>query len=112
MLLGEVYGLKDIPYLGYVTTREVIKPDSNKVQGIMDIGQPATTTEARALKGMVQYYRDMRPRRSHVLDPLTESDIVPKGKKIFWNDALESSFKELNCMVSAETLLSRQRINL
>ena len=37
--------LKDIPYLGYVITREGIKPDPNKVQGIMDIGRPATTTE-------------------------------------------------------------------
>ena len=55
---------------------------------------------------MVQYYRDMWPRMSHVLDPLTEASRVPKGIKIFWNDALESSFKELKCMVSSEILLS------
>ena len=48
----------------------------------------------------------MWPRRSHVLDSLTEAASVPKGRKILWNDALESSFKDLNQMVSAETLLS------
>ena len=32
------FGLKDIPYLGYVITREGIKSDPNKVQGILDIG--------------------------------------------------------------------------
>ena len=48
----------------------------------------------------------MWPRRSHVLDPLTEAARVPKGRKILWNDALEISFKEMKCMVSAETLLS------
>ena len=32
------FRLKDIPYLGYVITREGIKPDPKKVQGIMDIG--------------------------------------------------------------------------
>ena len=32
------FGLKEIPYLGYVITREGVKPDPNKVQGIMDIG--------------------------------------------------------------------------
>ena len=53
------FGLKDIPCLGYVITREGIKPDPKKVQGIMDLGRPSTTTEARALIGMVQYYRDM-----------------------------------------------------
>ena len=40
------FGSKDIPYLGYVITREGIKPDPNKVQGIMYIGRPATITEA------------------------------------------------------------------
>ena len=50
---------------------EGIKLDPKKVQGIVDIGQPATTTEAQALIGMVQYYRDMCTGRSHVLDPLT-----------------------------------------
>ena len=76
------FRLKEIPYLGYVITREGIKPNPRKVQGIMDIGRTHTTTEARALIGMLQYYRDMRPRRSHVLAPLTEADIGPKGRKI------------------------------
>ena len=99
------FELKDIPYLGYIIIREVIKSDPNKVQGIMDLGWPATTTEARALIGMVQYYMEMWPRRSHILAPLTEAASVPKGRQILWNDALESSFKELKRMVSAETLL-------
>ena len=29
------FGLKKIPYLGYIITREGIKPDPKKVQGIM-----------------------------------------------------------------------------
>ena len=48
----------------------------------------------------------MWPRRSHVLAPLKEAASGPKGRKILWNDALESYFKELNHMVSAEILLS------
>ena len=38
------FGLKDIPYLGYVITREGIKPDPKKLQGIMDLGRSTTTT--------------------------------------------------------------------
>ena len=48
------FGLKKIPYLGYVIKMEVIKLALKKVQGIMDTGQPATTTEVRALIGIVQ----------------------------------------------------------
>ena len=55
---------------------------------------------------MVQYYRDTWPRQSHTLAPLTDADSGPEGKKVLWNDALESYFKELKRMVSAETLLS------
>ena len=67
------FGLKEIPYLGYLITREGIIPDPKKLQAIMDIRRPTTTTEERALIGMVQYYRDMWPRRSHISAPLTES---------------------------------------
>ena len=86
-------GLKEIPYLGCVITREGIKPDPKKLQGIMDIGQPSTTNEARYIIGMVQYYRYMWPRKSHILAPLTEADSGPKGRKILWHDALENPFK-------------------
>ena len=86
--------------------KKSIKPDPKNVQGIMDIARPPKTTEAWALIGMVHYYRDMWPRRSHVLAPLTEAYSGPKGRKISWNDALEISFKKLKCMISAETLLS------
>ena len=82
------------------------KHDPNKVQGIMDLGQPTTTTEAQLLIGVVQYYRYIWPSRSHILYPLTEAYSGPKGKKILWKDVLESPFKELKCVVSAETLLS------
>ena len=54
---------------------------------------------------MVQYYIDMWPRQSHILAPLAEVSSGPKGRKILWNDALESYFKELKRVVSYETLM-------
>ena len=38
------FGLNYIPYLGYAITREGIKTDPMKSQGIMDLGQPKITT--------------------------------------------------------------------
>ena len=47
----------------------------------MYLGRPATTTEARALIGIVQYYRDVWTRRDHILAPLTEAASDPKDIK-------------------------------
>ena len=55
---------------------------------------------------MIQDYRDMWTRRSHVLVPLTEAASGPKGRNMLWNDALERYFKELKHMVSTDTLLN------
>ena len=58
-----------------------IKPDLKKVQGILDIGRPATTAETRVLINIINYYRDIWPRRSRILAPMTEADSDPKGRK-------------------------------
>ena len=75
------FGLKEIPYLGYVLTRYYIKPDTEIVQGIMDLGRPATTTESQAIIGMVHYYRDIWPMWSYILSSLTEVASGPKRRK-------------------------------
>ena len=38
------FGLKGVLYLGYVITREGKKRDPKKLQEIMDLGRPTTTT--------------------------------------------------------------------
>ena len=85
-------GLKYIPYLGYVITRGGIKPYPNKVQGIMYLRRTATTAESQALIGMVQYYI-VWSRQSHVLAPLIEAAISPKGRKVLCNYDLEIYLK-------------------
>ena len=53
------FGLKDIPYLGYVIIQGGIKPDPKKAQGIIDTRRPTTITKAQEIIGMVHHYRDM-----------------------------------------------------
>ena len=79
------FGLKNITCLGYIKTGEGIKPDPNKFQAIMDPGRPTTATETQALISMVQYYRDMCPRQSHILAPMTGAAIGSKCKKLEWH---------------------------
>ena len=55
---------------------------------------------------MVEYDREIWPRPSNILYPLTDTAIIPKGRNILWNGALEISLKEIKRMVSDDTLLS------
>lgn len=49
------FGLKEIPYPGCIVSRDGIKPNPKKIQGIMDLDHPKTMTEVKSLVGMVQY---------------------------------------------------------
>ncbi len=61
----------EIEYLGYVLTRDGIKPQSNKVQTILAIKPPTGVRQLRHFLGMVQYYLDLWARWSKMLAPLT-----------------------------------------
>ena len=41
------FGISEVEYQGYLITKEGIKPDPKKVQGIVDMARPTTSTEFR-----------------------------------------------------------------
>ena len=59
-------------YLGLWITRNVIKPINIKVEAINIMAPPTSRKEVRKVIGIINYYRDMWPRRSHTLAPLTK----------------------------------------
>ena len=56
----------EIEYLGYILTRDGIKPQAKKVQAILAFNPPTNVKELRHFLGMVQYYRDMWAKRSEM----------------------------------------------
>ena len=70
------FALHEIEYLGYILTRDGIKPQPEKVSAIMALKEPTSVKELRKFLGMVQYYRDLWEKRSHLIAPLT--DLVRK----------------------------------
>ena len=100
------FGLNEIDYLGYIVTPEGIKPNPKKIKAIQALERPTTVTEVRRLIGLVQYYRDLWPRRSHILQPFTAISSGKKGTKIKWTPELENSLNEIKKMVCKETLLN------
>jgi hypothetical protein len=62
----------EINYLGYILTREGIKPQPKKVQAILVLNLPSSAKELRQFLGMVQYKRDMWAKGGEMLAPLTD----------------------------------------
>jgi hypothetical protein len=61
----------EIEYLGYILTRDGIKPQSKKVQAIYLIQLPNGVKQLSHFLDMVQYYCDLWVRWSNMLAPLT-----------------------------------------
>ncbi len=49
----------EIEYLGYVLTREGIRPQLEKVQAVLALKEPTSVKKLRKFLGMVQYCRDI-----------------------------------------------------
>ena len=94
----------ELDYLGYHITRKGIQPQTKKVEAILRLKAPKTKRQLRHFLGMVNYYRDMWRRRSHLLAPLTA--LLSKGKNLKWTEEHQKAFDEVKRVISRETLLS------
>ena len=66
------FAREGLEYLGYWISRDGIQPLTSKVEAIQRIAPPKTKRELRRFIGIVNYYRDMWTRRSHILAPLAK----------------------------------------
>ncbi len=112
----------EIEYLGYVLTRDSIKPQSNKVQAILTIKPPTGVRQLQHFLGMVQYYRDLWARRSNMLTPLTSlvgecgqtKTTKAKGtKKVpwHWDKVHQRAFNHVKATTAKEVILAYPDFN-
>jgi hypothetical protein len=107
----------EMEYLGYILTRDGIKPQSNKVQAIIAIQPPRNVKQLRHFLGMVQYYRDLWARRSKMLAPLTslvgecgQTKVTrAKGTKRVpwhWDELHQRAFDHVKATITREVVLA------
>jgi hypothetical protein len=105
----------EIEYLGYILTRDGIKPQSNKVKAILAIQPPKNVKELRHFLGMVQYYRDLWARRSKILAPLTslvgecgqtKVSRAKGSKKVpwHWDEVHQRAFDHVKATIAKEVV--------
>ena len=84
---------EELEYLGYQISRKGIQPIAKKVEAILAIDRPKTKKQLRGFIGMVNFYRDMWPKRSELLAPL--SSMTSSNAKFKWTEEHEHAFKEM-----------------
>lgn len=94
----------ELEYLGYWITRDGIQPQTKKVEAVKKILPPTNKKELRRFIGIVNYYRDMWVRRSHILAPLAA--LTSKGAKWKWTEVKQKAFNDMKRVIARDVMLA------
>ena len=106
------FATSELEYLGYKVTRTGLRPIASKVEAIQRLQRPKTLRQLRSFLGMINYYRDMWKRRSHMMAPLSEATKVPKGSRTLkWGPEQDKAFENIKKHITANTMLKFPDLN-
>ena len=97
------FGQTEMEYLGFWVTWTGIRPINKKLEAIVNMKPPKNTKEVHTFIGIVNYYRDMWSKRSHLLNTLTA--LTSHKVKFKWTDLEQKAFDDIKRAVSQDTLL-------
>ena len=103
------FGRTETEYLGFWITRHNVRPQAKKVEAIHNIQIPKTRKQLRRFIGMINYYRDMWPRRSDLLAPLTK--LTSKTVPWKWTAVEQKAFEDMKKVITKETMLTYPDFN-
>lgn len=97
--------VQETDWLGYWLTPTGIKPWKKKIEPILNLEPPTSISELRSFIGMVTFYRDMFPKRSHILAPLT-AQLGHKKRKLDWTPECQKAFEQIKAILAKDAFLA------
>ena len=87
--------IEECTYLGHVIGNGVVKPETSKLQAIMQFPLPTTKKQVRSFLGLTGYYRRFIPNCTTIAAALT--DLVRKHgpERVRWLEGCNKAFCEL-----------------
>jgi RNase H-like domain found in reverse transcriptase len=80
-----------------------LKPWRKKIDAILALQPPQTPMHLHSFLGAVNYYRDMSPRRSHILAPLTAR--AGKKSSLDWTPECQQAFDTMKAIMVKDAFL-------
>ena len=102
------WAVKKTDWLGYWLITTGLKPWKKKIDAVLTLKALPSIKLLRGFVGMVNYYRDMWPHRSHILAPLTAKTGTPKKGEnpppFQWTPDMLKAFDQLKALMAADLL--------
>lgn len=108
------FGQPEIDFLGYHITPEGIKPQTCKVEAIMNYPKPKDVKALRRMLGMINFYRPVIPNAAAIMAPLNK---YLRGTKkndrslISWNEESHAAFEKCKTCLRDSVLLAHPKFD-
>jgi hypothetical protein len=102
------FWLKEVSFLGHVTSAKGIAVDPSKVQEVLDWKSLKAITQIRSFLGLVGYYRRFIPNFSNIAKLMTK--LLEKDVKFKWSQGCEEAFLTLKKLLTTSPILAQPNI--
>ena len=96
------FDVESLKFLGYMFTKDGIKPNPELTSKIADAQKPKNLKELASFLGLVTFYGRFIPRFAQICVPLNNAK---KSEKLVWNDQCEQAFNTLKEKITSSPVL-------
>ena len=95
------WAVQETDLLGHWMTPTHIQPMKKKINTILQMGCPTTSTQARSFIGAVNFYKSLYPRRAYLLAPLTD---LTGNRPFSWDEEKKLAFKQMKAIIATDCI--------